>query len=284
MRLRSLSVVCSVPLAFLVGCRLPNSNDSGNTSRPNSTATSLSGNVAAGPFRTAVSPASFDGQRTRGTRRGPKHNSRPQEDGDAFDDRVLVESKIEIGQIEHWPIKIDIVSLRETGEELLPVVLHMHQGGSAEQLALRSLTRLVSHGKHVGVSVACVTGLNAERPNEIPEFALVMDWLHSNAETYEISPNRVGIWIQTSNGHSLHTLERGTHSLLSSVTIDYQKEFGQRPDGGLFDVEQFFNRQLRGEETDRPVGRGPRGSGRRGGGPGRGPGGGGFGGTGMRGM
>jgi hypothetical protein len=135
------------------------------------------------------------------------------------------------------------------------------------------MSPIVSRGKHVGVAVPCTNPIDPEHPNTVPEFALAINWIEANAVGMGVTPSRVGVWVQSPAGNVLYTLERGTRNLLSSTVIPFQTDVGPCVDGGLADVEKFFDLQLRGDQTaERPE------SDRRPGGGGRGFGNGDFGG------
>jgi hypothetical protein len=251
-------VCCAVGLALLAGCRLPKSHDVvanvDDSARGAACTADVGGDEAAGTARMTVSPAAFEGGSPR--EMGPTPSGRPGRDGHLgpqsrgrLDELVAIERSIDVGQIDQWRVKIDLVLPNQVSNEQLPVIVCLYQASGAQDTVIAALSQIAARGKHAGVALACIHPIDTAHPNTAPELALALNWLETNAAGMGVAPSRVGVWVQNSDSHILYTLERGTHNLLSSTTIPFQSPNGPRIDGGLAEVEAFFNLQLRGERA-----------------------------------
>lgn len=102
--------------------------------------------------------------------------------------------------------------------EPLPLVVFIHGGGwsGGDKSNFRS-RMLVDYGYAAASLNYRLTGTDIW-PAQIHDCKAAIRWLRANAETYNIDPDRIGVWGSSAGGHLVSML--GTTNGLGEVTID----------------------------------------------------------------
>jgi len=107
----------------------------------------------------------------------------------------------------HERNKLDIY-LPDTGESPYPVVVWIHGGawlGGDKSSAAGRAALLLPHGFAV-VGINYRLSQHAIFPAQIHDCKGAIRWLRANAATYDLDPNRVGVWGSSAGGHLVSLL------------------------------------------------------------------------------
>jgi acetyl esterase/lipase len=99
---------------------------------------------------------------------------------------------------------LDIVCPVVKADTPLPVILYIHGGGwmGGDKAAIggRHNATFAAHG-FIAVSINHRLSGEAIFPAQIHDCKAAVRWLRANAETYNIDPNKIGVWGHSSGGH-----------------------------------------------------------------------------------
>ena len=83
----------------------------------------------------------------------------------------------------------------------IPAILFLHGGGWLSGNYKQSPIRQIAQSGYFGASIEYRLTTVAKWPAQIQDCKLAIRWLRGNAAKYNIDPNRIGVWGETSGGH-----------------------------------------------------------------------------------
>jgi len=99
---------------------------------------------------------------------------------------------------------LDLLLPREPGQEPLPVIVFIHGGawrGGSKEGGRSNVARAVASGNYAGVSINYRLSGESKWPTQIHDCQAAIRWIKSNAEKYNLNPDRIGIWGSSAGGH-----------------------------------------------------------------------------------
>jgi acetyl esterase/lipase len=105
------------------------------------------------------------------------------------------------GTADGMPLLLDILRPEPMPAQPMPVVVEIHGGGwrEGEKDAQRNIA-LAQHGFFT-VTINYRLSLEAVFPAQIEDAKTAIRWLRANAQTYNIDPDRIGVWGHSAGGH-----------------------------------------------------------------------------------
>lgn len=149
---------------------------------------------------------------------------------------------VECGSLGGRPLSFDIIQPERPNRPPVPVIIRLDFAWNNSATPTQVLTRLVERGDYVCLRVPCWNLPDPANPANTPEVANVLGWIVANAESCEMTPDRIGVWMSTHDGEAVCTLQRGTMAVLSEENFE-------PGDGGVSQVAGFFDKHL---HTDAP--------------------------------
>ena len=89
-------------------------------------------------------------------------------------------------------------------EKPLPVIAFIHGGAwrkGDKRSASGRLAPLLSNGDYVGVAIGYRLSDEAQWPAQVHDCKAAIRWIRANAKTYNIDPERIGVWGTSAGGH-----------------------------------------------------------------------------------
>ncbi len=120
-----------------------------------------------------------------------------------FRDKVIVERNIEYGKVGDRSLVLDIVRPREPAVGPLPAVAYFHGGGWNKYDKSTGTGRcqaLAATGNYFCVTVGYRFTREALWPAQIDDAKASIRWLRANAKKYNIDPDRIATWGDSSGG------------------------------------------------------------------------------------
>jgi acetyl esterase/lipase len=122
---------------------------------------------------------------------------------------VVLESDVKYGQAGEIPLLLDIIRPAQPSEKPRPVIAFIHggawSGGSKERMS-GPLVPFAAAGDYFCVSIEYRLSGVATWPAQIHDCKAAIRWLRSNARTYHIDPDKIGVWGSSAGGHLVSML------------------------------------------------------------------------------
>ncbi len=133
---------------------------------------------------------------------------------------VEITRDVEYGRAGERSLKLDLFQPKQPAADKLPAIVWIHGGGwrTGSKLSGGRLLPLVASGNYVGVSVGYRLSGEAIWPAQIHDCKAAIRWVRANAETYDIDPDRIGVWGSSAGGHLVSLL--GTSSDVEELEGD----------------------------------------------------------------
>lgn len=99
---------------------------------------------------------------------------------------------------------LDLMLPKKRKGEALPVVVFIHGGGWRNGDKERGRNRIepfVASGNYAGVTVGYRLSGESKWPSQIHDCKAAVRWIRTNAQKYDLNPDRIGVWGTSAGGH-----------------------------------------------------------------------------------
>lgn len=118
---------------------------------------------------------------------------------------VRVERDLEYARVEDRPLRLDVYR-SEIQSGACPLVVWVHGGGWAQGSKENCPAAWLANHGYVVASIQYRLTDVAKWPAQIDDCRAAIRWLRSNAERFEINPERIGAWGSSAGGHLVSML------------------------------------------------------------------------------
>ena len=122
---------------------------------------------------------------------------------------VVIERDVQYGEADDHALLLDIVRPTEPSEQPRPVIAFIHGGdwsGGNKEILVGPLVPFAASGDYFCVSIEYRLSGVATWPAQIHDCKAAIRWLRANAKTYNIDPEKIGVWGNSAGGHLVSML------------------------------------------------------------------------------
>jgi len=124
-------------------------------------------------------------------------------------DKIELERDIEYGAAGDRALKLDVLLPKQESDQPRPAIVWIHGGGwrgGNKASGLGRIAPLVATGEYVGFTVEYRLSGEAKWPAQVHDCKAAIRWIKAHAQTYNIDPQRIGVWGSSAGGHLVSLL------------------------------------------------------------------------------